>query len=307
MTKRFTQLFFIFCLLLSFTQAQAQDSTSTGLPINRDSSAWKHEGFFRLTFNNTGLSNWAAGGENSIALGSVINFNAKYETKKSIWDNTLNLDYGIARVGDADRRFKKTKDQFSFISKYGYKLTQHWNISAAVNFSTQIQPGYTYKDTLGKEFIDQKISDFFSPAYILPTIGLGYQNKLFSAVLSPIANKITIVMDDSLSQAGAFGVSPGKNVRNELGIDFTGKMKFSPMENVTFETYLNLFANYETSEFIDVNWTTNLVFKINKYLNASFGTQLLYDHDILIPQEDDTSIQAIQFKHVLDIGLLVKF
>jgi len=300
MKKHFTKLILIIGLLSSACIIQAQDTTST--------SPWTKGGFFRLTFNNTGLSNWAAGGENSIALGAVVNLTAKRETKRSIWDNNVVIDYGLARVGDNDQLFKKTKDQLILTSKYGYKLTENWNISAALNFQTQLQPGYTYKtDSLGQESIDQKISDFFSPAYILPTIGFGYQNKLFSAVLSPIANKITVVLDDSLSQAGAFGVSPGKKVRNELGIDFTFKLQFSPMENVTFDTFLNLFANYETTQFIDVNWTTNLVFKINKYLNASFGTQLLYDNDVLIPQDDGANVRAIQFKHVLDIGLLVKF
>ncbi|WP_045114988.1 DUF3078 domain-containing protein, partial [Microscilla marina] len=236
------------------------------------------------------------------------NFNAKRETKRSIWDNNFHVDYGIARVGDGDRLFKKTKDQLSMMSKYGYKLTESWNISTAINFSTQIQPGYTYKvDSLGKESIDQRISDFFSPAYILPTIGIGYQNKILSAVLSPVANKITIVLDDSLSSVGAFGVEPGKNIRNELGIDFTGKLTLELMENITFDTFINLFANYKTTQFIDVNWTTNLIFKVNKFFSASFGTHLIYDNDILIEQADGRNIQAVQFKHVLDIGLMVKF
>jgi hypothetical protein len=126
-------------------------------------------------------------------------------------------------------------------------------------------------------------------------------------VLSPVANKITIVLDDSLSQAGAFGVEEGKNIRNELGIDFTGKLKLELMDNITFETFLNLFANYKTTQFIDVNWTTNLVFKVNEYFSASFGTHLIYDNDILIAQEDGSNIQAIQFKHVLDIGIMLKF
>ena len=300
MTQFFTKLIFTLALLSSLYVVQAQDTTST--------SPWTTGGFARLTFNNTGLSNWAAGGENSVALGAVINLSAKRETKRTLWENTLNIDYGLARVGDNDELFKKTKDQLLFTSKYGYKLTEHWNVSAALNFQTQIQPGYTYRrDSLGKEFIDQKISDFFAPAYILPTIGIGYKNKVVSAVLSPIANKITLVLDDSLSQAGAFGVSPGKKVRNELGIDLTATAQFKVMENITFNTFLNLFGNYESLEFIDVNWTTNFVFKVNKFFSASFGTQLLYDNDVLIPQEDGTSTRAIQFKHVLDIGVFIEF
>jgi len=40
---------------------------------------------------------------------------------------------------------------------------------------------------------------------------------VFPAFLSPLTVKMTIVNDDILSAAGAFGVEPGKKFRAELG------------------------------------------------------------------------------------------
>jgi hypothetical protein len=43
--------------------------------------------------------------------------------------------------------------------------------------------------------------------------------------------------------------------------------------------------------------------KINKRFNSSIGTQLIYDKDILIAQEDGSVDSPVQFKHVLNFGL----
>jgi hypothetical protein len=48
--------------------------------------------------------------------------------------------------------------------------------------------------------------------------------------------------------------------------------------------------------------------KVNKYITTSFGTQLIYDEDVLITDENGkTSNSKIQFKHVLNIGIGITF
>ena len=69
-------------------------------------------------------------------------------------------------------------------------------------------PGYKYTDA-GRE----KISDLFSPAYLLVALGLDYKpSDHFSAFIAPITGKLTFVTDQKLSDAGAFGVKPGQKV-----------------------------------------------------------------------------------------------
>jgi hypothetical protein len=48
-------------------------------------------------------------------------------------------------------------------------------------------------------------------------------------------------------------------------------------------TKLDLFSNYlEDPQNIDVNWEVLLSLKVNKYITASIGTQLIYDDNTQI-------------------------
>ncbi len=81
-----------------------------------------------------------------------------------------------------------------------------------MSFKTQMTPGYNYPNT------EDKISDLLAPAYLLFSLGMDYKpTPEFSLFLSPLTSKNTIVNDDLLSDAGAFGVEPGKKFRSELG------------------------------------------------------------------------------------------
>lgn len=293
----FITLLFAFSLNLS---AQEADSTQQADPV------WKKSGTLNFSFANVGLSNWAAGGQNSISIGTILDLKAIRTGEKSIWENDLRIQYGMARVGENDKNlFKKTDDAFIFTSKYGYKLKNtKWNFTQIVDFRSQMVGGYLYnRDSLGVEQEADLISKFLAPGYLLLATGIEYKTKHFSISYAPLTAKFTFVTDDALSAIGAFGVEKGKKSRSELGSSLMNTFEFEPMENVKFKSSLTLFANYQTLSQIDVAWETLLVFKVNKYLTTSFGTHLIYDHDILIAQEDGTSKRAIQFKNVLNINV----
>jgi hypothetical protein len=269
---------------------------------------WTRNGSANLTFANVGLSNWAGGGQSSISFGLLLDGKIVRETAKSRWENTANLAFGMARVGGKNQLFKKTDDMLVLGSKYGYKLSQTWSASAVTELRSQAAPGYTYATAAdGKEYQKNTISDLFAPAYWRIELGAEYKTSKFSARLSPLGSRITFVLNDSLSQQGAFGVEAGKKVRTELGANFNSTLELQLLENVTFKSALNLFGNYQTLDRIDVNWDTFLVMKINKYMNAGFTTGLIYDHDVLLPQSDGSKKQAIQFKHVLTLTIGLKY
>lgn len=268
-------------------------------------SIWSHDGSVNFTFSNVGLENWAGGGENSISLGILSNYQLDRTTEASIWTTNLNAAYGIARVGESNNLFKKTDDQLIFLTNYNLRLNENWNVTAYADFRTQFTPGYTFAfdSVRNKEVEDQEISRFMAPGYLVTGLGISYHRGIFKATLSPATTKLTFVLQDSLSNVGAFGVDEGKNVRSEFGASFLGSLDVPVMENINFKTNLNLFYNYETPELMDVNWETFLVFKINDFFNTSFSTQLIYDSDVDILQADGTSSSEIQFKHVLNVNV----
>src|SRR5512133_2541219 len=55
---------------------------------------WKKGGVFSLNMAQSSFTNWAAGGQNSLALNGLINLNANFKKDRQAWDNTLDIGYG---------------------------------------------------------------------------------------------------------------------------------------------------------------------------------------------------------------------
>jgi hypothetical protein len=264
---------------------------------------WKFNGVTSVNFTQVSLTNWAAGGENSYALNGLINLSLNYSKDKNDWLNTLNLGYGLQKQGEQDVR--KTDDQIDFLSKYGRKVSKSFFISAMLNFKTQFTDGLKYEaDT------SYVISKFMAPAYLQAALGMEYKpSEVFYAVLSPVAGKLTMVMDDTLSAKGAFGVEAGEKTRLELGGAASIGFKKDIMKNVNFNTTLGLFSNYlENAQNVDVDWKVFVTMKINDYLSANLNTHLIYDDDIKTSDKDGNPRGAkVQFKEVFGVGLTYKF
>ena len=133
-------------------------------------------------------------------------------------------------------------------------------------------------------------------------------------MFSPFTGKTTFVYDFTLSQAGAFGVTPGENVRNEFGAFVKMLYTDEIMKNVTFKGRLELFSNYfNNPQNIDINAEALFDFKINKWLSASWSSTLIYDDDIKIQRTNEdgtdlgTPVALAQIKNILSIGLRYTF
>jgi len=269
---------------------------------------WKKGGVININASQTSLTNWAAGGQSSVAFGGLLSLFAQNKKAKSLWENYLDVGYGTMKQGkDAD--WWKTDDRIDFTSKYGLKAADKLYYAALVNFRTQMTNGYNYPDN------ENKISGFFAPAYLLGAIGIDYKPiENFGVFLAPITLKMTFVNDDVLSDAGAFGIDPGDHVRSEFGGYLRAFLNQKLMENITFQTKLDLFSNYfHNPQNIDVNWECLLSMKVNTFISATLSTQLLYDDDIDIAVDNnddgitDEMKPMVQFKEVLAVGLSMKF
>jgi hypothetical protein len=302
-----------FCVL---TFSQITDAEKTLRTQAADSTqGWKRGGVFAVNLAQTSLTNWAAGGSNSFAVNGMLSTFANYKRNKSVWVNSLDLGYGLLKQGGSG--YMKTDDKFDFLSKYGYEAFKNFYYSVLLNFKTQMAPGYKYPDKTNK------ISDLFSPAYLLLALGLDYKpSDHFSAFIAPVTGKITFVTDQKLSDAGAFGVKPGNKSLTEFGgylraIYTRNDFKSAFLKNVTFTSKVDLFSNYlEKPQNIVVNWETLIAFKVNKFLSANVNTQLVYDDKIKVPfdrngngtiETGESIGSLIQFKEILGIGFSYNF
>lgn len=265
---------------------------------------WKSGGSTAINFSQVSLTNWAAGGENSVSGTFLFNAFMNYTKGKTAWENTLDVGYGLTKQGAEN--MIKTEDRFQLVSKYGRQASRFWYYTALADFKTQLDKGY--KDPPENSILTSK---FLSPAYLLLSLGMDYKpNDNFSLYLSPLTGKWTIVNDDELSQQGAFGVDPGKNVRSEFGASLKSIFKKENIiENVDFMTRLDLFSNYSNNpQNIDVEWETKFDFRVNSFLSANLGTTLLFDDNIKYITDEGVERGArIQFKQLFGFGINFKF
>ncbi|MEP2279203.1 DUF3078 domain-containing protein [Maribacter sp.] len=286
-------------------------------------SFWESKNSFGFDVSEVAFVNWNAGGDNAISGLSYLTFARKYKFGNFSWENDLELKYGLnAQEG---QKLRKTEDVIRLSSNLAFKkdTVSNWAYSVQLNFNTQFSNGYTYPDR------ETPISRFMAPGYLLFGAGTSFitKDEKFNLYLSPLTQKSTFVLDQDLANSGAFGVeeaildadgniiTPGKNHLLELGILITNNTNYTIAENVGLTSRLSLYTDYIKSfGNVDVDWELSLKMKVNKFISASLGTQVIYDDDILfdvIKNDDGTTIDAgtprIQFKQLLGVGVLYGF
>jgi len=296
-------------IVLVFT-VSAQDKTvkdlqsEAGKSLTKDPNdtipkIWKTGGLFTLNVAQGTLSNWVGGGDKfSLSVIGFLNLYAFYKQGKHVWDNNLDLGYGITKTTSLGER--KTDDRIDLYSKYGYEIAPKWYLSALMDFRTQFAKGYTYsKDSLNRD-VRTLSSASFAPAYLLLSLGIDYRPvDYFSVFISPITERLVFVTNDSLSAVGSYGVDAGKKTRNEVGAFVSAKFNHGIAKNIVYTSRLDLFSNYKSDpQNVDLYFTNVLAMKVNKYISANIALDLLYD---------DNAIKKLQVRQLLGVGLSAKF
>ena len=308
--------FLLFATSINATFSQ-DDPTKTLAIIDSlaKQNPWTFKAITGINGSQTAFVNWAAGGRNNVSMLGFIDATAKYKKGDYKWDTDFKYALGGLLYTDSTGKkegLQKTDDRIDLASSFGYEFKKKWFYTATAGFKTQTLNGFSYpNDSI-------RISGFLAPAYVSFSLGIEYApSPAFSAYLSPLAAKITIVNDEVLSNAGAFGVdpavydetdglmlSPGKRVRYEFGAYFRMKFEKSIAKNIEMKTRLELFSNYlDNPQNIDVNAENIFNFKINDWFSASLQWNLQYDDDIDIRDRNGNTGPRTQFKSVLGLGI----
>ena len=305
----------LIALLLSMNVAFAQDAEIQ--------SPWTHGGNVGFNMAQSHFDNWAPGGQDNINFLGLAKYDINYKNGNHKWDNNIDLQLGYSYY-DLDKKPIKTDDRIFLSSLYGYNLSNE-KLFATANFTFQSQftNGYNYAADS-----TNRISGFMAPGYF--TLGLGAQwvpNEHFKVNFAPLTAKMTIVNDQDLADAGAFGVkkaeydtlgnviSHGEKIRWELGAQLTAEFNYEIVENVTFSSKLIAFYNYLGGNEnalgekytcpIDFDWDNALIMKVNDWLSCNITARLVYDEDIA-PLSHIEGTTFRQFKEVMSIGISYK-
>jgi hypothetical protein len=285
-------------LLSAYVEIGAQSTKPTvdnlrEYAVKDTAKGWKKSGIINATFGQSSLTNWAAGGDKqTVSANFLFNAAANYLTDRYFWDNSLVMEYGV--INSQSSGSQKASDRLNLNSVAGRNVSRHWSIAALVNFKTQFTKGYNYPDR------EHFISTLMAPAYFDVAMGVSYKpHASFKLYLSPLAERVTIVMNDSLSSIGAFGVPVGKKSYFETGAYLMANLNHTFGENFSIISSLYMFTPYNSSfGCVDTNWDIMLNYKLNKYFSATLNTAIRYYDD---------EIAKIQFKEIFGLGLTYSF
>ena len=308
-------------MMLTFQCFYSQaDSTTT----KRKLFNWTQTNKAGLDISEVTFVNWNAGGSNSISALLTMISSLDYSDSYYKWKNSARMRYGINK--QEEQKLRKTEDELELISTIGYRkdTITNWYYSGRFNFKTQFTDGFQYPNR------DVPISRLMAPGYLFLGGGAEYGKNLekFSVYMSPLTFKATFVLDETLANAGSFGVEPavlddegnviikGENVRTEMGILITNFYEKEVFENIAIRHNLSLYTDY-LKDFgnIDIDWELVFNFKVNNYVKATLGSHIRYDNDIKILEEsnDETETELVekgakvQWKQLLGVGVVVDF
>ncbi len=266
---------FIMTTALSAQEIKELATKTSGVGSKIDTTvkqrSWFYGGLSLLSFSQDYTLNWAAGGDPAFSVKATGNYYLKYRKNRLLWDNTLDIDYGMQR-NLKTKVNTKTTDNVDLASNFGYQLKGNWNCAALVKLQTQISDGYT----------DNVVtSSFMTPAYLITSLGFEYKTKDWGIFISPVTGKTTFKLDERFFNGSYFAVDSGLKVKGAFG----GFARFTLAKNITpvisVNSKLELFSNYiYEPEKVDVNFEMRWIFKITEWLSFSFYAALVYDYDI---------------------------
>lgn len=270
-----------------------------------DTTYWKTAGDFSIQFNQVSFSNWATGGDNSLAGVIGLKYDFNYAKEKLSWDNKLVLAYGLQRLGGDTR---KTEDKIDFASKCGHQLKKEFFFATMFTLKSQFANGYNYPNR------ENYISTFNSPLYIGIGVGIDYKpNANLSLYLSPATAQFIIIADDYLSAIGVFGNAPGEKIRTQFGTSFKMQYTKEIAKNMNldtkFEAFLDYLDNSQTNIIKNIiySWNMMLDMKVNTLISAKLNTALIYDPNIIFVNPDGSAEPKVQLMEMFGAGLSVKF
>ncbi len=290
MKFRFALLTFVLLSVNIMAEAPADSLTENKADTTKP---WKYTGRYAIMLNQIAFKNWASGGESSLSGRASVDYHLQYKKEKFSFDHTAHLAYGM--VGYLHKQVQKTDDKIDLLFGLSSQFSKKWYFSGVISFKTQFSKGYKNPD------FTHEISNFMAPGYLTISIGFRYKaKKNFELYMSPLAGKVTFVLDQYLANQGAYGVKkavtdslgnvlvPGERTAGQLGINILSSYQANLMKNILFKTRINLYNNYLEEEpskrwQVDMDWNNELSFKINKYFSTVLLMQLKYDPNTLFP------------------------
>jgi hypothetical protein len=235
---------------------------------------WNHSASGNLNLSQAYFDNWTKGGTNALMWESHLEGVAKRVEADWEWESKGKAVFGQSRLDGIGTR--KASDELSLESMYTRKVSEWVNPFASARFQSQFAPGFAYDDAAGTR---ARASGIFDPAYLSQTVGMGRTwqeafkvrtggtlKQTFSAARYGYAD------DPATAEIETFRLEPGASLIAEL--------RRGLMENILLTSTLDIFANFKGLDAVDVRWENQVTAKVNSFVSANAGLDMLYDKDV---------------------------
>ncbi len=278
-------------LLIVVSAALAQESKPV-VPALADTS-WKHTMIISANITQVSFTDWAQGGENALVYALFLEGKSTYAVDVIEWMNSYKFGYGQAQLGS--QSIRKTDDKIDLESVLAYKIGTYINPFASASLNTQFAEGVMY-DATGNA---TPVSNFFDPAYLMQTVGFGYQpgpdvkTRLGAALRETIAKTFASKYSDDLTTT-----SEVEKLRIEFGVESVTEVGWTVMENVVLNAKLGIFAPVKHFNRTSVRSDNTLSAKVNKFLSMNLNVCLINDPQVQARTQIKQTL-ALGFNYIL--------
>ncbi len=266
---------------------------------------WLHNFSAGLQFSQAYISpNWYQGGNNNVNMIGNVRWNVKLNDKfhpNLIAEATTQYKLAISSApNDSVHNYLISEDLFQFNGTFGVRAINNWYYSANAMFKTQFFNSYKSNSR------DLK-SAFLSPGELNVGLGMTYskENKpkrfRIEVSISPLSYNMKMSTNSRINVTN-FGIKEGHRTISEVGSNAEMKMTWNIMWNITYNSRIFLFTDYDYAQ---GDWENTLNFSINRYLSTQLYVHLRYDSSR--DKVDDSRWSKWQLKEILSFGLQYQF
>lgn len=234
---------------------------------------WTTSMLTNLSFGQTSLTNWAAGGDDTYSMKGMIDAIANYNKSGMFWNNRVIMEYGFI-YASSKPILQKNSDRFQYESTYGYQVGKKVYLSAKFKFDTQFSKGWNYGTPGPAQLGDKSLDDlsrreqveawkdarvaksnFLSPADASLGLGIDWKPWAWLSVnVAPATGSFRIVEDPMFRMA--YGMAERKEYKGwEHGTEEQQK-KYKELKE-SGELYRNARFELGTQVKMDANVKIN--------------------------------------------------
>ena len=254
---------FVVCIAVSTCSLRAQHTTSY----------WKHTLLTSLNLAEVSYTHWVPGGTNALNYIALIDGKSDRNALMTDWMMTYKFKFGQTKL--AGQEIRKTDDEINLESMLTYKVGVHVNPYVAASLLTQFSAGYNYTDTN-----KTRISDFFDPAYLKQSAGIGwkptdyFQTRLGAALREIVTHDFPIYAAEPKQKEFEGGT------RIQGGLESVSQLDLPVDTNVVLRAKLDLFSPLKAMDRMVMHGETGLIAKVSKVFSAELSALFVSDPDL---------------------------